>query len=196
MHSCDQQNQSLGSNYDAKNGCESGGTAFMCYDFAPWAVSDQLAYGFVAYNGARCGQCFQVQFDGTSHNGGAESGSTALTGKQMIVQVINIGGIEQDQLDLLIPGGGVGAMNGCSTQWGTADLGAQYGGFLTDCQGGDRASCVLQKCESVFGQSGREALMAGCRWFAEWFGAADNPNLRYAEISCPAAIVNKSGLSG
>jgi hypothetical protein len=32
----------------AKNGCESGGSAFMCTSQSPWAVNDSLAYGFAA----------------------------------------------------------------------------------------------------------------------------------------------------
>ena len=60
----------------------------------------------------------------------------------MVVQVINNGGVSNDQLDLLVPGGGVGALNACSTQWGTTDLGAQYGGFILGCSGD--ATCVQQ----------------------------------------------------
>jgi hypothetical protein len=32
----------------AKNGCENGGKAYMCSMQSPWAVSDELAYGFSA----------------------------------------------------------------------------------------------------------------------------------------------------
>ena len=38
--------------------------------------------------------------------------NNSLNGKMMIVQVINNGGVGGDQFDLLIPGGGVGALNG------------------------------------------------------------------------------------
>ncbi len=93
----------------------------------------------------------------------------------MIVQVINNGGVAGDQFDLLIPGGGVGALNGCATQWGVSnsDLGAQYGGFLAGCNGS--TSCVQQKCQTIFGD--KPDLLAGCNWFLGWFGAADNPNM-------------------
>ena len=51
----------------------------------------------------------------------------SVAGKTMIVQILNIGGdVGGNQIDLLIPGGGVGAFNACSNQWGTSDLGAQY----------------------------------------------------------------------
>ncbi len=192
---CDINNGSLGGN-DASNACD-GGPAFMCHSFAPWAVSDQLAYGFVAYNNHgdtnSCGRCYQIQFTGASHNGGADPGCAAIQGKQMIVQLINIGGLDDDQFDLMIPGGGVGAMNGCSTQWGGADLGAQYGGFLSNCTGEDRGTCVLEKCQSVFGAKWPD-LMDGCRWFVEWYHAANNPSLKFKEVTCPDAITSVSGV--
>jgi hypothetical protein len=99
--------------------------------------------------------------------------------------------VAADQLDLLIPGGGVGALNACATQWGTTDLGAQYGGFLATCGGGNK-SCVQQKCQSVF--AGKPDLQAGCDWFLNWFNAADNPNLVFKRIACPTAITQRSGL--
>jgi hypothetical protein len=189
MQSCSQDNSRL-SAYDAQSAC-GGGSAFMCWDFAPWSASDTLSYGFAAYNGVACGTCFQLQFTGTSHNGDGKS-TSSLSGKTMIVQVINIGGIEANQFDLLIPGGGVGANNACSNQWGSSDLGATYGGFLTGCSG-DK-TCVQNKCSTVF--SSKPLLKAGCDWFTGWFNAADNPALKYQKITCPSQITSKSGMSG
>ena len=192
MKACSQQNQTLGDN-DARNACEGGGTAYMCWSGAPWAVGDQLSYGFAAASGPNytCGRCFHVQFTGGSHNGGQNAGTQSLVGKHMIVQVINNGGVAQDQFDLLIPGGGVGLLNACSTQWGTSDLGAQYGGFLAGCNG-DKA-CVQNKCDTIFGN--KPELLAGCDWFLGWFNAADNPQFTYERIACPAEITQRSGLS-
>jgi hypothetical protein len=187
--SCDQQNQTL-SDYDAASAC-SGGNAFMCWSYAPWSVSSTLSYGFVAMADGVCGRCYHLQFKGTSYNGSSDGAST-LSGKHMIVQVVNVGGLQNNQFDLLIPGGGVGDFNACSTQWGTSDLGAQYGGFLLGCNGD--TSCVRQMCESVF--SGRSQLLSGCEWFLDWFGAADNPALVYEQVSCPSAITSVSGMSG
>jgi hypothetical protein len=191
MTSCSQQNQDLSSN-DARNACESGGTAYMCWDGAPWSVGDRLSYGFVAASGPNyvCGRCFHIQFNGTGHNGNG-AGVQSLSGKHMIVQVINNGGVAQDQFDLLIPGGGVGLLDACDTQWGGADLGAQYGGFLTGCNG-DHA-CVRNKCSTIFGD--KPDLLAGCEWFLGWYGGADNPNLTYERVACPAALTQRSGLT-
>jgi len=191
MTSCGKENQKL-STYDDRNACESGGTAFMCWDGSPWAVSDKLSYGYAAASGANyvCGRCYQVQFTGSGHNGN-NPGAQSLNGKTMIVQVINNGGVAADQFDLLIPGGGVGLLNACSNQWGTNDLGAQYGGFLAGCNG-DK-NCVRNKCMQIF--NGKPELMAGCEWFLGWFNAADNPNFTYQPIACPESIIEHSGLT-
>ena len=112
IKSCNKDNGQL-SSFTDKNACEGGGTAYMCWNGAPWQVGPNLSYGFVAASGANysCGRCYQFQFTGTGHNGGSNS----LNGKMMIVQVINNGGVAQDQFDLLIPGGGVGELNACGT---------------------------------------------------------------------------------
>jgi hypothetical protein len=191
MTSCNQQNQSLGGDYEARNACDSGGTAYMCWNGTPWSVSNTLSLGFAAASGAnyRCGRCFQLQFTGSGHHG-SNPGASQLNGKTMIVQVINNGGVAGDQLDILIPGGGVGALNACTKQWAMSDLGAQYGGFLTGCKGD--SNCVRQKCMTVF--AGKPDLQAGCDWFLGWFGAADNPNVLFKQIACPDAITQRSGL--
>lgn len=192
MTSCDKQNNRMTGNYDARNACEGGGTAHMCWSGVPWAVSDKLSYGFAAASGGNyvCGRCYQLQFTGSGHNG-SNPGASSLNGKTMIVQVINNGGVASDQFDLLIPGGGVGEFNACSSQWGTSDLGAQYGGFLLGCSG--NKDCVRQKCQTVF--ANRPDLMRGCDWFLGWFNAADNPNFVVKQIACPQDIKTESGLS-
>jgi hypothetical protein len=191
MRACNMQNQTLSDN-GARNACESGGSAFMCWNGAPWSVGGQLSYGFVAASGGNyvCGRCYHLQFNGTGHNG-TNPGVTAINGKHMIVQVINNGGVAQDQFDLLVPGGGVGALNACDDQWGSVNLGAQYGGFRTTC--GNNADCVRQMCQAAF--SNKPELMAGCEWFIGWYAMADNPNVVYERIACPAALTQRSGLS-
>jgi hypothetical protein len=191
IKSCDKSDNVISDN-TAKNACESGGSAFMCWSDAPWAVGDNLSYGFAAASGSNyvCGRCYHLQFTGSSHNGSGTS-TTALNGKHMIVQVINNGGVAADQFDLLIPGGGVGALNACNTQWGSSDLGSQYGGFLAACNGD--INCTRQKCQSVF--NGKQDLLDGCNWFLGWFAGADNPNFTFKQIACPSDITNKSGLS-
>jgi Glycosyl hydrolase family 45 len=192
MTSCNQQNQNL-SSADVKNACDGGsGGAFMCWNASPWSLSDSLSYGFVAASSGNyvCGRCYQLQFTGSGHSG-SNPGATSLSGKTMIVQVINNGGVAGDQMDILIPGGGVGALNACSTQWGNVDLGAQFGGFYLACKN-DKA-CTQQMCLAAF--AGKPDLQAGCDWFLGWFNGADNPNFVFKQVSCPAAVTQRSGLS-
>ena len=44
---CDKNDNPL-TNVNAKSGCESGGEAYMCTNQSPWAVNDNLAYGYAA----------------------------------------------------------------------------------------------------------------------------------------------------
>ncbi|MEO6600619.1 MAG: hypothetical protein ABIQ16_12135 [Polyangiaceae bacterium] len=176
-----------GTSSDGGNSACQGGSAFMCYSFAPWAVSDTLSYGFAAAAGSNysCGRCYQFTFTGEG-----SGSSSSIKGKSMVVQILNTGGdVAESQFDLLVPGGGVGMFNACSNQWGSSDLGAQYGGFALTCKN-DKA-CIKTKCDTVF--AGKPDLAAGCDWYLNWFGAADNPKFSYKEISCPAEIKQKSG---
>jgi len=175
---------------DTQSACNNGG-AFMCYWGAPWAVSDTLAFGYAAHNGVACGTCFQLDFTGKGHYG-ANAGAQSLSNKTMIVQVINIGGIESAQFDLLIPGGGVGANNACTggpSQWGNVDIGQTNGGILASCK--DKA-CVTQKCQTAF--AGKKQLLDGCAWFTDWFNIADNPEMTFKQIACPSEITQRSGM--
>jgi hypothetical protein len=83
----------------------------------------------------------------------------------------------------MVPGGGVGLFNGCSKQWGTSDLGSQYGGFATSCTGdyATKKACVLQQCTKIPAGPARQ----GCLWYVDWLQAADNPKFTFQETSCP-----------
>lgn len=207
LMSCNKNDQSLGAVYDVMSSCQAPqeNSAFTCYDEAPWAVSDTLAYGFAAVpsQGDVCGRCYQLDFDGTGHYNAQDPGSVALTGKRMIVQATNIGfDVGGGQFDILTPGGGVGLFDACSYQWGvqTSELGATYGGFMTKCQEqnpgdhGKQKECVLGRCAAVFDEPGLANLKQGCEWYVGWYEAADNPNLKYQEVACPAALVAVSGI--
>jgi hypothetical protein len=162
-----------------------GGGAFACYDDAPRAVSNCLSYGHTAKANPNCGGCFRIQFTGTGHDNPNDIGSRLIQSKQMIVKVTNTGSdVAGNQFDLMIPGGGVGLFNACSRQWGTDDLGGQYGGFLAACTTGTHAQkkeCVRQRCMSVPAGSARD----GCLWFVDWFEIADNPNFTSEPTNCP-----------
>lgn len=84
----------------------------MCNDNQPWAVDDNLSYGFAAASISGksesdfCCSCYELTFS-----------SGEIEGKKMVVQVTNTGGdLSNNHFDLQIPGGGVGIFNGCQTQ--------------------------------------------------------------------------------
>ena len=202
---CDINNHSNGRDFMQQSSC-GGGNGFTCFGMAPWAKDETLSYGFAAVpsRGPTCGKCYELRFTGDGHYG-ENKGSRKLYGKRMIVQATNIGyDVNGGQFDVLIPGGGVGAFNACSRQWGVADsqLGAQYGGILSACQDkfGYNAdhevykSCVREKCGILFGAAGRSDLLRGCHWFVDWYEVADNPNVQYTEVPCPRELDVVSGM--
>lgn len=190
-----------------ESACKIGkGGSFTCTDMAPVKVNDTLSYGFVAGPGSSttCGKCFHLQFNGSMN--GAEDGNKpkathkALKGKHMVVMTSNIGhDVKEGQFDLMVPGGGVGQfdalstmVNGTGVQWG-----AQYGGFLTQCQkslGNDNTlesyqTCVKDMCDAAF--TGYNNLLSGCHWYADWYMAADNPTYNWEEVECPQYLVDR-----
>lgn len=185
---------------EASDGGANG--AFTCTDMAPIAVNDTLSYAFVAAPGsqAACGKCFHLQYNGGNHANDIKATHKALKGKHLIVMASNIGhDVEVGQFDMMVPGGGVGAFDALSTQIGVSkdQLGAGFGGFLTECQqslGWDNTveayqNCIIEKCDLVF--PNHPNLLRGCKWFAEWYMAADNPTYVYEEIDCPQYLVDK-----
>jgi len=191
------------------SGCVSASSAaaFTCHDNIPWAVTSTLAYGFAAVpaSGDICGSCFELTFTGQGQHG-PNAGAADLKGKVMVVQATNIGhDVANEQFNVMIPGGGVGAFDACSYQWGVSKdkLGVQYGGFLSACQqlhGYNAAheaykKCVLQKCDDVFGNNKFPQFFSGCKFFVDWYEAADNPMLTHRQVPCPPELVQISGMS-
>jgi len=168
---------------DEASACD-GGPAGTCADQAPVIVNDEYAYAFAAYsgNGAVCGRCFMLTFNGTTDNGSKSS----INGKKLIVMISNIGyDVQQGNFDIMIPGGGVGAFSGCS-KMGISCAGAQYGGLLTTCNG-DK-SCLIEKCNSEYSNTN---LKNGCLFLANWLDAADNPHHTFKQVVCPSELLQK-----
>ncbi|MCB9603657.1 MAG: hypothetical protein H6721_03785 [Sandaracinus sp.] len=192
------------SDTNVASSCDGSGGSFTCFSMAPRAISDTLSYGYAAVpaDGDICGRCYRLDFTGEGHYNAADPGSRALMGRTMIVQATNIGhDVGGGQFDLLIPGGGVGLFNACSRQWGVSDaeLGAQYGGLLTACQASHSdhdavRGCVRDRCHAIFDEPQFAELRAGCDWFVDWYHAADNPNLTFREVACPADLIAESGV--
>ncbi|KAI2631277.1 glycoside hydrolase family 45 protein [Xylaria nigripes] len=166
---CDKSDNPL-TDVDTKSGCD-GGTAYTCTNNSPWAIDDNLAYGFAATSIAGgtesswCCACYQLDFT-----------SGPVAGKSMIVQSTNTGGdLGSNQFDILMPGGGEGLFDGCTPEFGQALPGAQYGGVSS-----------REECDSA---AMPESLRAGCYWRFDWFMNADNPNVNYNQVACPAEIL-------
>ncbi|KAI8631565.1 glycoside hydrolase family 45 protein [Xylariaceae sp. FL1651] len=174
VRTCDANNNPL-SSPDVKSGCDSGGTAYTCSNYSPWAVDDTLAYGFAATNIAGgsesswCCACYQLDFT-----------SGPVAGKTMIVQSTNTGGdLGSNQFDILMPGGGVGIFDGCKAEFGQSLPGQQYGGVSS------RADCDAASMPAE--------LRAGCYWRFDWFESADNPGVSFKQVACPSALTAISG---
>ncbi|KAI1274217.1 glycoside hydrolase family 45 protein [Xylaria sp. FL0933] len=171
---CDANDSPL-ADVDAKSGCDSGGVAYTCSNYSPFAVDDNLAYGFAATaisggtESSWCCACYQLDFT-----------SGPVAGKSMIVQSTNTGGdLGSNQFDILMPGGGVGIFDGCKSEFGQSLPGAQYGGVSS------RADCDSASMP--------EALRAGCYWRFDWFQNADNPGVTFTQVQCPSQLTAISG---
>ncbi|KAK8104210.1 endoglucanase type K [Apiospora kogelbergensis] len=167
VQTCDKSDGPLGGS-DTKSGCDNGVSsgAYMCSNQSPWAVNETTAYGWAA-----------VKLAGSNEQTWCCAcyeltfTSGPVSGKKMIVQASNTG----------MPGGGVGLFNACTNQYGAPPngWGAQYGGVSS------RSAC----------DSFPEKLKAGCYWRFDWFAGADNPEVTFKQVACPAALTAKSGCS-
>ena len=175
----------------------SGGGLMTCTSQIPMIIDDSLAYAFAAVpaaDGGSCGKCYALAFDGRGKYE-RKANHIKLDGKVLVVMTTNIGGdVQQGQFDVMIPGGGVGLFNGCSSMgWGKQ--GEQYGGLLSECEketgtAGNlltkRKDCLAKKCESSFANDAK--AKEGCMFLATWMEAAGNPTHNYKEVECPAEL--------
>lgn len=163
---CDKSDNPL-KDTQAVSGCI-GGIAYMCTNQSPWAVNDNLAYGYASINlseyNYNCCACYELTFT-----------SGSVQGKKMVVQVTDSGSkLSPKQFDLVVPGGGAGTSTGCNAQFGAPPSGWGVS---------KRSDC----------DSFPQKLKSGCYWRFDWFKNADNPSVSYKEVSCPAALTGKTG---
>ncbi|KAH6879884.1 putative endoglucanase type K [Thelonectria olida] len=167
---CDKNDNPL-SDANAASGCN-GGSSFTCSNNSPWAVNNDLAYGFAATKlsggseSSWCCACYALTFT-----------TGPVKGKTMVVQSTNTGSdLGENHFDLQMPGGGVGIFDGCTPQWGGLK-GAQYGGVSS------RSDC----------DSYPDLLKDGCYWRFDWFENADNTDFTFEQVQCPKALTDISG---
>ena len=101
----------------------------------------------------------------------------------------------------MIPGGGVGAFNGCDNILGT-DIGDRFGGMLSACENEvgwtktdqeiyeERKACLRKKCNTAF--SGKSTILKECLFQADWMEGAGYPLFEYEEVTCPAELKAKN----
>jgi hypothetical protein len=197
---CTNKGRSQDTNYGNGSVCDGGGSAMTCISQIPFTVDgcSDMAFAFAAVpasNGGQCGKCFQLTFTGAGHYNSTNSNTNAIKGKKLIIMVTNVGhDVEQGQFDIMIPGGGVGAFNGCASMgWG--NQGQQYGGLLSDCEtetgynANSYQECLRNKCNSAF--SSDSDAKKGCLFLAEFMHAAGNPEHNYVEVECPNVLKDK-----
>lgn len=169
-----------------------GGNAGTCFDQTPIIINNDYAYAFAATPGGGndCGKCYMLTFKGTgadATNTPTDDAHRSIKGKKLIVMSNNIGyDVNHGQFDIMIPGGGPGAFNGCS-QMGISCAGAQYGGFLTKCN--YKKDCLINMCNQEYGD--KPSLKEGCLFLANWMNAANNPEADYVEVECPSELKAK-----
>ena len=189
---CDKSNNKMNTSDGNRSSCD-GGNSYTCWDMSPWAVDNTTAYGYAAaHKDQQCGTCWELTFNGSTQHAG-NGDASVLRGKKLTVMISNIGGdVQGNQLDFLVPGGGVGQFDSFSSQIGVSSsaLGERYGGLLSaGCQG--NPTCLKGKCDQVFGGSGKEWLKAGCYFYAEWMGAIGNPQYNAKSVTCPSALTDR-----
>ena len=200
---CDAQ-MNIISNPNESSMCD-GGRSTTCLSQIPFTIKgcDNLGFAFGAVPGAGpnvCGRCFLLSFTGQGKYE-TKLNHQKLAQKKLVVMASNIGyDVAGGQFDIMIPGGGVGLFNGCANILGN-NMGAQYGGLLSDCEnevgwsGSDddiyrkRKECLSNKCKTVF--ANKANAKAGCLFQAEFMEAAGNPLHTFEEIECPQVLKDK-----
>lgn len=186
----------------------SGGWSTACTSQAPFTIEGCETYGFAfaavpGSQGGQCGHCYELTFTGKARNY-TDSGEKKVTtnantkkllGKKLIVMASNIGhDVRNGQFDIMIPGGGTGAFNGCS-RMGWGDQGEQYGGLLSSCEKSignwpnKYADCLIEKCNSSFAHDA--VAREGCLFLATWLAAASNPEHTFKEVECPKELKDR-----
>ncbi len=200
---CDAQ-MNLITDPNAASMCD-GGRSTTCLSQIPFTIKgcDNLGFAFGAVPGAGpkvCGRCFLLKFTGEGKYE-TKLNHRKLAQKRLIVMASNIGyDVSGGQFDVMIPGGGVGLFNGCANILGN-NMGAQYGGLLSDCEnevgwsGSDediysrRKECLVNKCNNVFRNNAN--AKAGCLFQADFMEAAGNPLHKFEEIECPQVLKDR-----
>jgi len=186
---CNIDNQLMTTSDQNRSSCE-GGNSYACWDMIPFAVDDNLAFGFVAASNRsnQCGSCYELTFTGQGEYS-TDDNHRAIQGKKMIVMVTNAGGDSNgNQFNLMVPGGGLGKMESFTRQTG---ISAQALGSLGQCWTGNaeaQRTCLRERCNLVFSAPAHDTLKRGCVFYADWLMAADAPRYISTPVVCPRLL--------
>lgn len=193
-----------------KSSCE-GGEAYCCPSHSPFVDKEckEIAYAFASvpeFAKPECGKCYQLRF---LPYGKYEDTLAHKKLAKKVLFIMTVGIIEKqneyqreigsDTFDILIPGGGSRESYACKDLY--KDLGAPYGGLLTDCENeigygypeeelyNLRKDCLRRKCQEVFPFGSEEYY--GCLFLADWMEAASYPLFYWTETECPAELAER-----
>jgi len=178
---------------DDDNVCQ-GGTAATCQDQYPW-IEDRVLYGFVAKHGDNvpCGQCYELTF------------TDARNIDSAIVMNTNGGDSSKNNMDLMVPGGGLGANTNGLTEY------SGWGEFYDICpKDGSPSQCAVSGgledeslCDTIWGgaDGDHKALQACHKVLFGVFGqlgcnqGAFPHNLHVATskpVDCPQTLLDRA----
>jgi hypothetical protein len=179
----------------------------MCPSQLP-TVNNNILYGTVArsttYPGkADCGTCYELELSNKDAYGNPSYNQNI---SKAVVQITNQGGMSDNSLDFLVPGGGFGQFNGCSEVPGW-DVYTSQGG---PCGPSDNDACAVyggfkdvKYCTSAF--PGDVAAQEACKnvLYNSVFtnqsasvGYPGNPQiLKRTQVTCPAYLTKSSTMN-
>ncbi|KAK8048775.1 putative endoglucanase type K [Apiospora phragmitis] len=203
---CDNNNSPV-ANADAPSGCD-GGAAFACANNSPWAVNDDVAYGFaataIAAESATCCACFKYVL--LTFLSPFLPSSSSIKASQFLPSVLFHSTRITNPSRITFTSGPVSGktMVVQSTNTG-GDLGSNQFDLMMPGGGvGLFDGCTRQYGQALPGQqyggissrsecaSFPSQLRAGCEWRFDWFQNADNPNFNFEQVQCPSELVARS----
>ena len=159
---------------------------------------NNMGFAFTVFSGRNnYGKCFLLEFTGKDKDV-QRNHYKFLKPKKLIVMVLNIDYADEDNenqpFTIMIPGGGTGESNRCSSILGD-NLLPLYGGLLGKCEKeigyyqddniiySKRKECLIQKCNDVF--SNITDAGDGYLFLANFLEVARDVLHNYKEIECP-----------
>ncbi|CAD6922919.1 unnamed protein product [Tilletia controversa] len=179
VYSCAKDGETQLESSNVLSGCQ-GGTAFACNKHQPFVSATNPMLAYVV--GARPHQLGIYNFYGACYSITFKE----LPGKTLVFQAVNTGEYPKtNQIDIQVPGGGVGIENTCPMQWGSPPdgWGRRFGGIFN-----------RNECSKL-----PQPLQRGCHWRYDWLAPADHPDginptiASMCRVKCPKILTDLTG---